>query len=75
MTLCVPFRPAGVVSTTQDAYAFVGNFYIPNVSDGAGGGISKTGGKKEKEANETTPVNISVSGSPPPDVTRSCSCV
>jgi hypothetical protein len=57
MTLCVRFRPAGVVSATQDAYAFVGNFYIPNVSDGAGGSISKTGGKKEKEANETTPLS------------------
>ena len=58
MTQCVPFRPAGVVSVTQDAYAFFGNFYIPNVSDGKGGSISKTGGKKEKEANETTSLNI-----------------
>jgi hypothetical protein len=58
MTICVRFRPAGVVSATQDAYAFVGNFYIPNVSDGAGGSISKTGRKQEKEANETTSLNI-----------------
>ena len=37
MTLRVPFRPAGVVSAPQDASAFAGNFYIPNVSEGAGG--------------------------------------
>ena len=58
MTLCAPLRPAEVVSATQDAYAFVGNFYIPNVSDDAGDSIAKTGGKKEKEANESTPLNI-----------------
>jgi len=36
----------------QDASAFAGNFYIPNVSDGAGGSIPKTGGKKQKEDKE-----------------------
>ena len=35
----------GVASAPQDAAAFVGNFYIPEVSDGAGGSISKAKNK------------------------------
>ena len=35
----------GVASAPQDAAAFVDNFYIPEVSDGAGGSISKAKNK------------------------------
>jgi len=47
---------AGAFSLPQDAAAFADNFYIPNVSDGAGGSIAKS--KKKPSASKEPPAQV-----------------
>jgi len=49
---------AGATSAPQDAAAFVDNFYIPNVSDGAGGSISKAKAKGKAAAEKPPPAQV-----------------
>ena len=52
-TLPLTRAAAGVASQPQQAGAFVDNFYVPGVSDGAGGSIAKS--PKKAKAEKPTP--------------------